>query len=448
MRKPKSPPKVTEIRDEFQSHEKVLQLLSLLLQEPSGGPLVNGKYLHWDELVHRPLPTGVSYKAWWYSLKLARKSLYREIPLHDTEYKTFRFALTDPILETLLEIDQGLGGVIQLPEQITNPDTRDRYYVESAMEEAITSSQIEGAMTTRKDARDMLLSGRAPQDKGEKMILNNYRTMQRIREFKNEPLSKDLVFEIHRTITEGTMESETDAGRFRTSDEHVYVADDNADIYFFPPPAEQLEERMDRLCSFANGDTPEGFLHPVVRSIILHFWLAYDHPFVDGNGRTARALFYWSMVKRGYWLFEYLSISQIILRSRTAYSRAFLYTESDENDLTYFVLHQMNVIHEAMEALHEFIRRTAQETRSVDKLIRGSVSLNQRQRVLIGHAIRHPSSRYTFEEHSHYHGVSYETGRADLTDLQRRGLLDLEKIGRRKYFKPVADFEQQLANVK
>ena len=57
-----------------------------------------------------------------------------------------------------------------------------------------------------------------------------------------------------------------------------------------------------------------GFIHPMIRSIILHFWLAYDHPFVDGNGRTARALFYWSMLRHGYWLFEFISISQIILK--------------------------------------------------------------------------------------------------------------------------------------
>src|SRR5205814_10028127 len=53
--------------------------------------------------------------------------------------------------------------------------------------------------------------------------------------------------------------------------------------------------------------------HPMVRSMILHFWLAYDHPFVDGNGRTARALFYWSMLRNGYWMFEYITISKIIL---------------------------------------------------------------------------------------------------------------------------------------
>ena len=101
--------------------------------------------------------------------------------------------------------------------------------------------------------------------------------------------------------------------------------------------ASNCTERMGLMCDFANSKTPEGFVHPVLRSIILHFWLAYDHPFVDGNGRVARALFYWSMLRHGYWLFEFVSISQIILKAPVKYGRAFLYTETDDNDLTYFI---------------------------------------------------------------------------------------------------------------
>ena len=57
--------------------------------------------------------------------------------------------------------------------------------------------------------------------------------------------------------------------------------------------------------------------------------LAFIHPFVDGNGRTARSLVYWYMMKKGYWLTEYLSISRIIYRNKAQYEKAFLYTEAD-----------------------------------------------------------------------------------------------------------------------
>lgn len=54
--------------------------------------------------------------------------------------------------------------------------------------------------------------------------------------------------------------------------------------------------------------------------------IAYMHPFVDGNGRTARALFYWYMLKSGYWLTEYLSISRVIAKSKSP-MKMLIYTQ-------------------------------------------------------------------------------------------------------------------------
>ena len=111
------------------------------------------------------------------------------------------------------------------------------------------------------------------------------------------------------------------------------------------------------MCDFANGKTPGEFVHPAIRSIILHFWLAYDHPFLDGNGRTARALFYWSMLHHHYWLCEFISISHLILKAPAEYERAFLYTETDDNDLTYFIIYHLKLIRRAVDELHKYIAR-------------------------------------------------------------------------------------------
>ena len=204
---------------------------------------------------------------------------------------------------------------------------------------------------------------------------------------------------------------------------------------------------MGAMCDFANGKTPRGFVHPVVRSIILHFWLAYNHPFIDGNGRTARALFYWSMLHHGYWLFEFLSISQILLKAPAKYARAFLYTETDENDLTYFILHQLDVIQRAIQGLHEYIKRKTRQLQVAEHELRGSAALNHRQRALISHALRHPHHRYTIHSHRMSHDVVYQTGRTDLLDLRDRGLLYARKIGRTWYFTPADGLEQKLARL-
>src|SRR5262249_52098428 len=163
----------------------------------------------------------------------------------------------------------------------------------------------------RQVARELLLTGRRPRDRDERMIANNFQAMELIRAHPSSPLSVDFILELHRVLTEGTLAPE-DVGRFRRRDESVIVQDaSDGRVLPLPPDADQLGERMAVLVDFANGasDGERVFVHPFIRAVLLHFMLSYEHPFVDGNGRTARALFYWCMLRRKYWLTEFLAIS-------------------------------------------------------------------------------------------------------------------------------------------
>jgi Fic family protein len=439
MKMPKKPPRWKELWEKPKKLEEIEHIF-----KEANKPLVNGKYLHWDKLSFYPSPSDFSLEEWWLAIKLSRKSLYKEIPLWDKNRVFFQYAIVDPIPEMLHRIDQGAGGFIHMPEQITNPDTKDQYYVSSLIKEAITSSQLEGAATTLKIAKEMIKTGRKPHDRSEQMILNNYITMKQIGKSKDMPLSKELVFEMHRLITEKTLSDSSAVGRFRRPDEKIVVGDMYNEIFHDPPLASQLEKRMNKMCDFANGKIPGFFIHPVIRSIILHFWLAYDHPFVDGNGRVARALFYWSMLRFGFWLFEYISISQIILGHPAKYGRAFLYTETDDNDLTYFIIYHLEVIKRAVEQLHKYIKRKTELIQNLESQLRSLTKLNHRQRMLISHALRHPHHKYTIKSHQTSHNIVYQTSRIDLFDLERRGLLECTKIGKTLYFTPVNGLEEKL----
>lgn len=181
-----------------------------------------------------------------------------------------------------------------------------------------------------------------------------------------------------------------------------------------------------------------------VAAALLHFFLAYDHPFEDGNGRTARALFYWSMRRHKYWLTEYLSISRILRQAPAKYARSFLYTETDEGDTTYFILYQLAVIRRAIDELHDYLRRKVDEVRQVERLTRQSDEFNYRQLALLGDAVRSSDHRYTFAPHARSHNVSQQSARNDLVDLFQRGFLHRRRIGRRSVFTAVEDLSQKL----
>lgn len=443
MKHPKTPPTFSEAIRSLSDPDRLREVLST-----GAGPAPGGRYRHWHTLRHLAPPNGFTSEEWWAAIKFARLPMRRELPIRDSLGRPFFYSTPDPVLEMLHEIDRDASGRIAFPEPITNPQTRDRYIQSSLIEEAITSSQLEGAATTRERAKQMIRSGRKPADKSERMILNNYRAMQFISTLKDEPLSIELVSEIHSTITADTLEAGAQPPYLRVPGDGIAVIDDRDNtILHQPPSADEIAERMDAMCAFVNHTELPGFLHPMLKAIILHFWLAYDHPFIDGNGRTARALFYWSMLADGFWLAEFLSISSILRAAPASYGRAFLYTETDENDLTYFILYQLRVVVRAIAQLHQFLAKKTDEIRRTEQLVRTSIPLNHRQIAVLGHALRHPGQRYTIESHKTSHRVAYQTARSDLLDLESKGLFSKSQSARAFVFYPVPDLYDRLTEL-
>jgi Fic family protein len=293
-------------------------------------------------------------------------------------------------------------------------------------------------------AKEMLATGRKPRDHSEQMILNNFRAMSFAQDLAHEPLTPSEVLRLHRVLTEDTLEARN-CGRLQTEDDHrVEVVWWDDTVLHRPPPANQLPARQEEMCRFANGDSPEGFLHPVVRAIIMHFWLAYDHPFADGNGRTARALFYWAMLHNDYWLTQYLSISSILRKAPAKYARSFLLTETDDFDITYFVIYQLNVIERAIKSLYAYLSRKIAETREIEGLLRGSDRLNQRQLLIVRDALRDPGEPFTIAAQARRNSVANQTARTDLLDMESLGLMTRTSQGKKFVFRSPRDLADRL----
>ena len=449
MRIPATPPSVdrfmTEPRD-----MNIMRMARIISMKPTDD---RGRYLPWEKIRFLKPPDGLTAEEHWIGMKLSRRGQSIPTPFVAKDGQQFTFVEPDVIRRDLHWIDNMAGGKIGIDQPVINEANRDRYLVSSLIEEAFSSSVLEGAATTRQAAKELVRDGRPPMDRDEQMVLNNYRAMQFIQAVRNDPLTPEIVMELHRIITEKTLDDPAGAGQFRRLSDDVTAADDiTGQIYHVPPNADELPERMRRVCDFANAvDDGIVFIHPALKAIILHFMIGYDHPFVDGNGRTARALFYWYMISDGYWLIEFVSISNILNRAPGQYGIAYLNCEIDDNDLTYFMIHQLDVIRQSVDALHEYLEKKARELQNVGSLLSGTAYegvFNHRQLKLIQHAISHSGASYTIQQHIASHRVGYLTARKDLEDLAKRTLLRKRKEWRTSVYHASDDLADRLMSGK
>lgn len=402
------------------------------INDPERGAKIrdfNKRYLYWDEVKHR-VSERSEQKLIWTAMKLLRSGRYEPLPLKSIQTK---HAPIPDIRRSLRVIDKFLGS--DLSVQSKSLGLEKRYIVSSLMEEAIASSILEGAVTTRKAAKEMLRQKRKPRNKSEQMVVNGYGTMQMIMDQKEERLTQEFILKIQSAITKDTLEDEKDVGKFRDTDNVIIGDIDNPDvIYHIPPSHDKIKEMINDLCEFANDDEKD-FFHPIIKGIILHFMIGYIHPFNDGNGRTARSVFYWYALSRGYWLFEYLSLSRRILRSKRDYGRAYLYTEYDELDLTYFIKYNLRCIEDSINDLMDYLKVQQMEQKEAQKIIDRTEGLNPRQANILEAMIKSQGRLFSIKEISETYSIVYQTARTDLLLLTQKGFLTMKKVSKSFMFR-------------
>ena len=378
---------------------------------------VNADYEYWDKAKYKKLPEGFTPQMLWTNVKASR--LRSTIPVWN-KYG-INLCVTSQMQRLCHEFDMKFGSFWEVEGDSQSAEKK--YYLSSSlMEEAIYSSKMEGASTTRIVAKDMLRKKKSPQNKSQQMIVNNYNTIQYIVEHKEQPLTEELLLTIHRLMTEKTLDNPEDAGRFRTNDKVVVADMVEGDIIYTPPSFQEIPEFVESLCNFFNNDNPCIFIHPIIRGIIVHFMLAFMHPFVDGNGRTARALFYWYMLKEGYKLTEYMSISRVIAKSKTNYEKAFRYVENDGNDMGYFVAYNLGALEKSFQQLRDYIQRKQREKRAASSFMMAG-NINQRQALILQRLKEEPDTIFTVKDVQEQFSVSSMTARKDLSDLVRQNYM-------------------------
>ncbi len=396
------------------------------------------EYVYWGKFKYYPFPKNIKPEEAWAFLKISARSVREKTPAKSNQGEYFGYNTTKALYQKLNFIDTHGAGLIKSLTDKPSEAQASKYIISSLTEEAIASSQIEGANTTHKVAKEMILSERKPRNKDEQMIVNNYRAMQKIEEWKDLDLTEEMLRDLQEILTDQTVDDPSESGRFRKDEDEIVVHDPiTGEVVHTPPDEKTMFGELNRLINYANKEEDEDeFIHPVIKATILHFWIAYLHPFVDGNGRSARIIFYWYLLKRNYWLVQYVSVSRAIKQARKTYDNVYLYSEYDDNDLTYFLLYITDAFKKAITQFMEHFEQKVKEAKELKKTASELQQFNVRQLSLLKYFTSHGDEYTEVVTHQNKHGISRATANNDLRYLAHEGYLTEVKKGKKFVYMP------------
>lgn len=396
-----------------------------------------GSYLPYDELRHR-IDGDLDHKLVWSLVKLARNRQKTKIIEFGEPKNSCHYLLTPLIQKAISEVDRNTTSAsLEWISSKIGEKHQVGYLLNDLIEdESISSSQLEGAATTTRVAKELLKRNKSPRSKDEKMIVGNYKLMIFAWEKRNAPLSLDLLQEIHKVGVEGIDDDVYSPGNFRKSD-NVHVVNSDGEIVHTPPPYNTLKNRLEEFVRWVNEDHEESedssYIHPLIKAITIHFGIGYEHPFQDGNGRVARALFYWYMFKKDFASFRYIAISALLKNAPVKYAKSYLYTESDQMDLTYFIEYQGDIIIRAIKKFKDAYKNAAVEIdRFNEWLFKSGLykQLNDKQKIVFQVAKSRTGKEFSIREVEQNLGCSYNTASSVLNGLVDLKLFSKSKNGR------------------
>ena len=202
---------------------------------------------------------------------------------------------------------------------------------EMLLDEAISSSLIEGAHSTKLRIKELLKLKLAPATVDEQMIMNNYYALRYIIDNIQHSLDQKQIFAINNIISKDIFADIIAEQGYRIDKVIAPISQLEDTVN---PPSEGVPIYMEALITFIN--TVDN-IPPFIKAAIFHYYFLYVSPFRASNGCNARALSYMYYIKNGYGFFKLYSLSSIISENIGRYYKAIRDVQDNAGDLTYFI---------------------------------------------------------------------------------------------------------------
>jgi Fic family protein len=337
-----------------------------------------------------------------------------------------KFTITNKITSGITKIERARGF---LEAANLSKDWITQMQNRALLLEAHHTTHIEGTQLTL-DQSEKLLAGKTvknanPDDKKE--LLNYRKAFELVSEYLQDdsPITEILVREIHKKLVQDVRGNKSAPGEYRKIQNYVINSKTGETVYT-PPPAYEVSRMMQEMLDWINH---EENINPILISAISQFQLVHIHPFLDGNGRSARLLSTLCLYKKGYDFKKLFSISEFYDRDPLAYYEAIQSVRNNDMDMTswieYFVI--------GLSTQMDEIKIQGEQVIKTDLIIR-EYELNQRQKEIILMGFK--NDKFTIKDcEKLFPDENRRNIQRDLKELIDKSLLIAEGTTKNRYYK-------------
>src|SRR3990167_3730409 len=236
-------------------------------------------------------------------------------------------------------------------------------------------------------------------------------------------ITEKNILDIHKLTVEKVLPADK-SGKYRST-QVVVKNSKTQEISFRPPQASQLKNLIGEFLNWLNSKDAVD-VHPVLKAGIVHYVLAFIHPFVDGNGRTARAFATLVLFSEGYDIKKFFSLEEYFDRDAKRYYKTLQSVsnqkvgELSDRDLTSWLEYFCEGLAEELERVKMRVQKLSLDSKLKGRT--GQIALSERQMKLVEYieangSVNNQTWRRLLAD------FSDDTILRDLKDLQKKGLI-------------------------
>ncbi len=404
------------------------------------------KCMSWDEFLSLNLPPNISPLGMWEIMNRMSRYMGIELPIPDLNDGEYWYRRTHEITDVVSIVTRACGPDSPLHRTMTSAGSQ-HFLMNVRIPEVIAAARLDGLSLSMRDADIQLRLDRAPRNATERLVANTFSAIDHLPDLLGEPFSRDLFMHLRERLLEdvdisalATTKASLGTGLFEWPDEMT---------------ERYADRQMDYIAAYANHETGE-YDHDVLRALMLTDSFRFYRPLKEVSYQVGSLVAHLYALKHHLPVLGLLPASRVkldwdegrILPPSVSFDRSTYENlrKRSPGDLTSLQTLAAQLMLVALRIVEHYVETWENWDRELRQMLKKDIHLNDRQRSILGRALRKSEAEFTIRYHKNNHGIAYPTARRDFLELVDKGYLTQEQRGKAFFFTPSYGLQAMFTN--